>query len=156
MHDASHIPLSSLSRCACLCVAMKHMSQIKSQQQELSRHNQQPQQPSGEGSSSQRRESQNMFGQLRMMARYHNIMASHTIHALQLLTSDVTSIFTHPTCVDRIAAMLNYFLCMLVSVGDVQLQQYLFHSWCCGVNCNDSDGTCRLWQTSVGWVGVSN
>lgn len=62
----------------------------------------------------QKQEQEGLLRQLGMLARYHNVMANHTIHALQLLTTRITSIFCHPTFVDRIAAMLNYFLCCLV------------------------------------------
>ncbi|XP_076443993.1 ubiquitin conjugation factor E4 A-like [Babylonia areolata] len=88
--------------------ALSHMSQIKTKQLERE---------SGawrDLPSEQQQEQMGLLRQLGMMARYHNVMANHTIHALQLLTSHITSIFWHPTFVDRIAAMLNYFLCRLV------------------------------------------
>merc|ERR1712083_1033797 len=37
-------------------------------------------------------------------------MGGETIGVLELLTGDITAIFSHPTMVDRLAAMLNYFL----------------------------------------------
>ena len=37
-------------------------------------------------------------------------MASETIAVLELMTSGITSVITHPTMTDRLAAMLNYFL----------------------------------------------
>merc|ERR550517_1017878 len=43
-------------------------------------------------------------------ARYHNIMGMETISVLELLTSSITEVITHPTMADRLAAMLNYFL----------------------------------------------
>lgn len=46
--------------------------------------------------------------------RFDNILGRETIHTLEFLTSKITSIFSHPTMVDRIAAMLNYFLFHLV------------------------------------------
>lgn len=48
------------------------------------------------------------------LARYHNIMGLETIQVLDKLTSEIRSVFLHPTMVDRIAAMLNYFLKNLV------------------------------------------
>lgn len=49
-----------------------------------------------------------------MIARFDNILGRETIHTLELLTSDITTVFTHATMVDRVAAMLNYFLLSLV------------------------------------------
>ncbi|XP_026684797.1 ubiquitin conjugation factor E4 A-like [Diaphorina citri] len=59
----------------------------------------------------------NEFGFLQhigMMARFDNILGNETIHTLEYLTSEIRSIFCHSTMVDRIAAMLNYFLFHLV------------------------------------------
>lgn len=47
-------------------------------------------------------------------ARIDNILGRDTINILKLLTSEVPEIFCHPTMVDRVAAMLNYFLLHLV------------------------------------------
>ena len=41
-------------------------------------------------------------------------MGKETIEMLERLTSEITAVFTHATMVDRIAAMLNYFLKTLV------------------------------------------
>lgn len=49
-----------------------------------------------------------------MIARFDNILGRETIHTLELLTSEITIVFTHLTMVDRVAAMLNYFLYNLV------------------------------------------
>lgn len=51
---------------------------------------------------------------LGMMARFDNILGRDTIGMLKLLTSEVPNIFCHPSMVDRVAAMLNYFLLHLV------------------------------------------
>ncbi|XP_064470704.1 ubiquitin conjugation factor E4 A-like [Ornithodoros turicata] len=51
---------------------------------------------------------------LGMLAHFHNVMGRETIRTLAWLTSGITSIFCHPTMVDRIAPMLNYFLLHLV------------------------------------------
>lgn len=49
-----------------------------------------------------------------MMARFDNILGRDTINTLKLLTTEIKSIFCHNSMVDRIAAMLNYFLLNLV------------------------------------------
>lgn len=49
-----------------------------------------------------------------MAARFDNILGRDTIRTLEHLTSNITIVFTHPTMVDRVAAMLNYFLFNLV------------------------------------------
>lgn len=48
------------------------------------------------------------------LARFNNILGKDTIRTLEKLTSQITIVFTHSTMVDRIAAMLNYFLLNLV------------------------------------------
>ncbi|KAF4532161.1 hypothetical protein B566_EDAN002222 [Ephemera danica] len=48
------------------------------------------------------------------LARSYNILGRETIHMLEMITSEIQSLFCHPTMVDRIAAMLNYFLLQLV------------------------------------------
>jgi hypothetical protein len=52
---------------------------------------------------------------MEMLARFHNMMGRETINTLQMLTEDITEFFSHDIMVDRIAAMLNYFLVHLVS-----------------------------------------
>lgn len=49
-----------------------------------------------------------------MIARFDNILGRETIHTLEFLMSEITTVFTHSTMVDRVAAMLNYFLYNLV------------------------------------------
>ncbi|CRK91993.1 CLUMA_CG005573, isoform A [Clunio marinus] len=44
------------------------------------------------------------------LARFDNILGRDTINILKLLTSETKGIFCHASMVDRIAAMLNYFL----------------------------------------------
>ena len=56
------------------------------------------------------------------MCRYHNIMGTETIQILDKLTGAINVVFTHPTMVDRIAAMLNYFLQNLVGPTRKQLK----------------------------------
>ncbi|KAJ8954086.1 hypothetical protein NQ318_004391 [Aromia moschata] len=48
------------------------------------------------------------------LTRFDNILGRDTIATLEKLTSKITVVFTHSTMVDRIAAMLNYFLLNLV------------------------------------------
>lgn len=48
------------------------------------------------------------------IARFDNILARDTIKTLEMLTAEIKIVFTHPTMVDRVAAMLNYFLYHLV------------------------------------------
>ena len=64
----------------------------------------------------QRAEAENGYRHMSMLARFHNIMGNETIHALEMITTEIQSIFTNTVMVDRIAAMLNYFLLHLVSV----------------------------------------
>ncbi|XP_050536909.1 ubiquitin conjugation factor E4 A isoform X2 [Daktulosphaira vitifoliae] len=65
---------------------------------------------------SQRERNQNMahFQHIGMIARFDNILGRETINTFKYLTSEIKSIFCHSTMVERIAAMLNYFLCHLV------------------------------------------
>ena len=48
------------------------------------------------------------------LARFHNVAAVDTTHTLALLTSQCHKLFCHSIMVDRISAMLNYFLLKLV------------------------------------------
>ncbi|CAH2210968.1 jg2356, partial [Pararge aegeria aegeria] len=49
-----------------------------------------------------------------MLARFDNILGRDTIRTLVRLTAHAPYVFCHPTLVDRIASMLNYFLLHLV------------------------------------------
>lgn len=51
---------------------------------------------------------------LGMLARFDNILGRDTINVLKLITTEIKSIFCHSSMVDRITAMLNYFLLNLV------------------------------------------
>ena len=68
-----------------------------------------------------------------MLARFHNIMARETISALEMLTSGIRSIFLQPAIVDRVVAMLNYFLLQLVGPKRRELK----------VSCGGGGGTGR-------------
>jgi ubiquitin conjugation factor E4 A len=88
--------------------ALMFMGQIKEKQTERDR---------GEWSrlpEAQRHQEESNLQQISRLAQYHNVMGSSTISTLKMLTGDIQSIFCHPTFVDRIASMLNYFLCRLV------------------------------------------
>ncbi|XP_055638836.1 ubiquitin conjugation factor E4 A [Toxorhynchites rutilus septentrionalis] len=60
--------------------------------------------------SSERQQNLVNLRHLGMLARFDNILGRDTINILQLLTSETKEIFCHSSMVDRVAAMLNYFL----------------------------------------------
>ncbi|GFQ77316.1 ubiquitin conjugation factor E4 A [Trichonephila clavata] len=62
----------------------------------------------------QQQQQEGNFHHMGLLAKFHNVMSNETINTLQWLTSEIKSIFCHPTIVDRITAMLNYFLLNLV------------------------------------------
>lgn len=62
----------------------------------------------------ERENNESSFQQIGMIARFNNILGKETIHTLEYLSSEIKTIFCHSTMVDRIAAMLNYFLLHLV------------------------------------------
>ena len=62
----------------------------------------------------ERAEAEGQYHHMGRLARYHNIMGKETIEMLDRLSAKISAVFTHPTMVDRIAAMLNYFLKQLV------------------------------------------
>lgn len=84
--------------------ALSYMSRLRELQQ-------QGESETGGPSGTQRDTSLHHLG---MLAHFHNVMGTETIRTLSWLTSEITSIFCHPTIVDRIAPMLNYFLLHLV------------------------------------------
>ena len=92
-------------------VVLQYMAQIKEKQAEQERGDWE------RLSVSQRQETENEFHHLSMLARFHNIMGSETIQCLELLTKEIKTIFCHLMIVDRMAAMLNYFLLHLVSAA---------------------------------------
>lgn len=88
--------------------ALLYMNKLREQQQ---------QRDNGEWASlpsMTRQQNEANFQHMGLLARFHNVMSNETIHTLQWLTSEITSIFCHPTIVDRITAMLNHFLLNLV------------------------------------------
>jgi len=58
----------------------------------------------------ERAEAERGFQHMSQLARYHNLMGGETIGVMEMLTSSITAVITHPTLSDRLAAMLNYFL----------------------------------------------
>ena len=67
----------------------------------------------------ERQRTENDFRHMGMIARFHNIMGNETIRVLGMLTSHIHNVFMHDVMVDRLAAMLNYFLKHLVRNGHV-------------------------------------
>ncbi|KAH8260409.1 hypothetical protein KR026_011069 [Drosophila bipectinata] len=88
--------------------SLSNLEQIKQLQQA---------QDNGEWNSLSHNERQQQLTNLHhlgMLARFDNILGRDTINTLKLLTTEIKSIFCHNSMVDRIAAMLNYFLLHLV------------------------------------------
>lgn len=61
----------------------------------------------------ERQQNHQNFSQLGMLARFDNILGKDTIEIIKLLTSETREIFIHPSMVDRVTSMLNYFLLQL-------------------------------------------
>lgn len=96
--------------------ALSYMSQIKEKQEARD---------SGtwnELAPQQRQEMENGFRHMSMLARFHNIMGRKTIESLEMVTQHVKSIFVNGVMVDRVAAMLNYFLLHLVGRKQMNLK----------------------------------
>lgn len=89
-------------------LALQFMKQIKEKQAEKSGEAWERMNPN------QRHELDGNIRQLGMMARYHNMMGNMTILTLEMITREIKTIFCHEVMVERIAAMLNYFLLHLV------------------------------------------
>jgi len=92
-----------------VCFYCQYMTQIR-EKQEQREAGTWPSLPA-----TQRAEAENGYRHMSMLARFHNIMGNETIHTLEMITTEIRSIFTNAVMVDRIAAMLNYFLLHLVS-----------------------------------------
>uniref|UniRef100_A0A0P4VWG4 Ubiquitin conjugation factor E4 A n=1 Tax=Scylla olivacea TaxID=85551 RepID=A0A0P4VWG4_SCYOL len=87
---------------------LSYMSQLRESQKERD---------GGEWDSltpAQRESRERSFQNMMLLARFHNNLGSHTIQILIRLTKEIPQMFTHSTLVDRMAAMLNYFLSTLV------------------------------------------
>ncbi|CAG9786753.1 unnamed protein product [Diatraea saccharalis] len=88
--------------------ALGNMAQIRSMQiaQETGAWN--------ELSSQERDQNLANLSHIGNLARFDNILGRDTIRTLVRLTAHAPHVFCHPTLVDRIASMLNYFLLHLV------------------------------------------
>lgn len=62
----------------------------------------------------ERERTDQILRQTGMIARFDNILGQETIHTLEYMSTEMKSIFCHPMLVERITAMLNYFLYHLV------------------------------------------
>lgn len=60
--------------------------------------------------------------QVGMQTKFDNILGRDTIQTLEYLTTHITTVFTHSVMVDRVAAMLNYFLLELVGPNKKNLK----------------------------------
>jgi len=87
--------------------ALGYMKQI--QEQQIAKEQSWPNLPMQE-----RNQNETQLMHIGRLARYHNIMGNETIQMLLKLSGTINAVFTHPTMVDRIAAMLNWFLKNLV------------------------------------------
>ena len=61
-----------------------------------------------------------------MYASNRNQMASKTLNALNFITKDTRQPFVIPGIVDRMAAMLNYVLKLLVGKGNVNFKVKIY------------------------------
>ncbi|XP_014284725.1 ubiquitin conjugation factor E4 A [Halyomorpha halys] len=80
----------------------------------------------------ERDRNEHIFRQIGMTARFDNILGQETIHTLEYMSSEIKSIFCHPMMVERITAMLNYFLYHLVGPNKKNLkvkdhEEYMFN-----------------------------
>ncbi|XP_054167509.1 ubiquitin conjugation factor E4 A-like [Oppia nitens] len=62
----------------------------------------------------QRQQNEMNYQHTGRIARFHNIIGRDTIHTLSFITDEIKTIFCDKALVDRVAAMLNYFLHHLV------------------------------------------
>lgn len=65
-------------------------------------------------STQEQQQQRNNMRHLGMITRFDNILGKDTINILVYLTTEIKGIFSHSSMVDRVAAMLNYFLLNLV------------------------------------------
>ncbi|XP_075977885.1 ubiquitination factor E4A [Anticarsia gemmatalis] len=65
-------------------------------------------------SAQERAQNMSNLSHIGMLARFDNILGRDTIRTLVRLTAHAPYVFCHPTLVERIASMLNYFLLHLV------------------------------------------
>lgn len=70
----------------------------------------------------ERVQQENYLQHIGTIAQFDNILGKKTIQTIKMLTSQIKSIFCHPTMVDRIASMLNYLLLQLVGPNKKNLK----------------------------------
>jgi ubiquitin conjugation factor E4 A len=80
----------------------------------------------------QRAEQESSLMHMGMNAKFHNVMGRETIRVLGMIneSASVRQVFCHPTLVDRIAAMLNYFLVHLVGPKKKNFKVRRFDNQC--------------------------
>ena len=88
---------------------LSYMAQLKEQQRARGSDGSWPQE-----AVQQRQQREATYQHITMLARFHNMMGKETIRILEMLTHRIEAVFVHPTIVDRVASMLNYFLLHLV------------------------------------------
>ncbi|XP_071484173.1 ubiquitin conjugation factor E4 A-like [Diadema antillarum] len=69
-----------------------------------------------------RRQQEEALRQTCGIARFYNIMSNETMSTLVYITSEITTIFTHPVMVQRVAMMFNNFLHKLVGPNKITLK----------------------------------
>jgi len=104
--------------------ALDFMKQIRDKEMERATH-----QPPLQGQELQEFESN--LTQLSQQARFHNMAAVDTSHTLALLTSCCDRFFCHSIIVERLSAMLNYFLHKLTGPGmkEFKVQNFEHHDF---------------------------
>ncbi len=96
-----------------LLEGLLYLEKIKIKQEEL--QNFSSQHPNASIMNNQERNQlESSLKHLIMLAKFHNIMSTKTLHALRLLTSEMGYFFCETILVDRVATMLNDFLLHLV------------------------------------------
>ena len=96
-----------------LLEGLLYLEKIKIKQEEL--QNFSSQNPNNSMATNQERNQlESSLKHLIMLAKFHNIMSTKTLHAFRLLTSELNYFFCETVLVDRIATMLNDFLLHLV------------------------------------------
>ena len=76
-----------------ICSGLGYMKQIQEKEVERADWSSLPER--------ERAEAEGSFRHMSMLARYHNIMGMETISVLELLTTSITEVITHPTMADR-------------------------------------------------------
>jgi len=102
--------------------AIGHLTQIKNEEKDRNDGKWESLPPA------EKKEKERILKQLVQMARFHNMMSNETIDALAYLSTEneVIDLLSHGTLVERIAAMLNYFLEHLVGpkMGALKIQEF--------------------------------